>query len=182
MKLKPGGANKLQEYDEESGEYIDMDKLSQDEINTLCEKDKENLVMQYYFGLSNIGNPIRFPIKEIHDKDYCEIYISYIKNKIKDYIVPQPKVKYLLTFSSKSDKSSFLKSIGYDKEDSIKDLMIDIVSNTNIKTLKFERYYVDSKLGCSATTILNNYKVKTIWAIDKNHKAHLITLIPGGKK
>ena len=182
MKLKPGGANKLQEYDEETGEYIDIDKLSKDEINALCEKDKENLVMQYYFGLVDICSPIRFPTKEIHDQEYCEIYISYIKNRLKDCIVPQPKIKYLLTFSVVSDKSKFLKRIGYNTENSIRDLMSDITLNTNFKTLKFVRYYPDGKLGCTATTILNNYKVNTIWAIDKNNKAQLVTLIPGGKQ
>lgn len=105
MDFKLGGGRHLQPFDPENGQYTDKDIMS------LREKDLENLVLIYIFGMDYRHLKIHFPDYRIHDKEYCDIFVKYVRNYVKnsDVIIEEPKMRYLLTIQYGRDKSSFLR-------------------------------------------------------------------------
>lgn len=176
MKFKLGGGDYLQPYDEKNGQYTDGDCLK------VKEKDLENLVLKYIYGLDYKNLTFHFPNYKIHDEVYCELFIKYVRQFIKndDVIIQPEKMKYLLLCKFKDDKSAFFKKIGYSEFDSER-LMNDIRRNTKFETSSFKRINKYT-FNFEAKTILNNYTVTTAWQLNEDGDVRLITVIPGGDK
>ncbi len=133
MEFKLGGGRHMQPYDTENGQYTDKDVL------IIREKDMENLVLVYLFGMDYDHLKFYFPNYKIHDEDYCEMFVKYIRHFIKneDAIIETRKIEYLLSVHYQRDKSSFLNKIGYNR-DNVEQLIEDIRWNTNFQTATFK--------------------------------------------
>lgn len=174
MPYKLGGGNHLQYYDEENGKYSDETKTK------LMEKDKENLALLKLFDIKFCKYKLHFPNYNIHDVDYCIDFVEYFKNDIKNKIIIENKLKYLLTYNENNDKSKFLISMGYNIEN-LKELYNDIILNTDFKTIKYKD--IDKYgLRVKAKTILKGKTVTTGWMFERNFNLRFLTLIPGGDK
>ena len=93
MEFKLGGGRHMQPYDPENGQYTDKD------ASGIGEKDMENLVLVYLFGMDYDHLKFHFPNYKIHDEDYCEMFVKYVRRFIKneDAIIESRKIKYLLS-------------------------------------------------------------------------------------
>ena len=176
MDFKLGGGRHMQPYDPENGQYIIED------ASVIGEKDMENLILVYLFGLDFDYLKFHFPNYKIHDKDYCEMFVKYIRRFIKNEnaIVETRKIEYLLSVHYQRDKSSFLNKIGYN-HDNVDRLIEDIRWNTDFQTATFKTIN-NFTFNFEAKTTINNYVVTTAWQLSKNGDVRLITLIPGGDK
>jgi len=176
MEFKLGGGRHMQPYDPENGQYTDEDAL------IIGEKDMENLVLVYLFGMDYDHLVFHFPNYKIHNEDYCEMFVKYIRRFIKneDAIVETRKIEYLLSVHYQRDKSSFLNKIGYNR-DNVEQLIEDIRWNTDFQTATFKTIN-NFTFNFKAKTTINNYVVTTAWQLSKNGDIRLITLIPGGDK
>ena len=176
MEFKLGGGRHMQPYDSENGQY------TVEGASGLGGKDMENLVLVYLFGMDYDHLKFHFPNFKIHDEDYCEMFVKYIRRYIKneDAIVETRKIEYLLSVHYQSDKSSFLNKIGYN-HDNAEQLIEDIRWNTDFQTSTFKTIN-NFTFNFEAKTIINNYVVTTAWQLSKNGDVRLITLIPGGDK
>lgn len=176
MDLKIGGGNRLQEYDHEDGRYKDNDCASS------LEKDMENLVLGYLFCIESNKSLIRFPHYGIHDDDYCELFVKYIRKNITlgDVEIADSKMNYLLSEQKGRDKSKFLLNLGYNLT-CPEALIEDICNGTDFKTLEYKKLTSHS-LNAKAKTKLKGYLVATGWQINKDGTVRFITLIPGGDK
>lgn len=174
MGFKIGGGDHLQYYDESNGQYSDEWKAG------AAEKDKENLVLFYYFGLDYPELIFHFPKYGFHDDEYCEIFVLYARSRIRGLTCDPRKGKYLLTYTKSKDKSAFFNSIGYSYDDATR-LVADIVEGTDVKTLKFSKL---SNYGpmTLAKTMLNGEIVTSVWELQHNFDLKLVTIIPGGDK
>lgn len=174
MPYKNGGGNHLQYYDEFDGQYDDQTKAK---IN---EEDKKALTMVHYFGLPYNELVFHWPLYNIHDNEYCDIFVKYARKCIKEYEMEINKAIYLLTFQKENDKSAFLNSLGYSINNPEK-LKGDIYCYTDIFSLTFSRY-TKNCLRCIAKTNLNGKIVTSVWELKHNFIIRFITLIPGGDK
>ena len=176
MEFKLGGGRHLQPYDPENGQYTDED------FAKIKEKDMENLVLIYIFGLDYDHLSFHFPDYRIHDKEYCEMFAKYIRQYIKneDVVIEERKMGYLLRKTNADDKSEFLLGLGYDLAD-IRKLMSDIRWGTDFTVSKF-RNIGEFTFNIMAKTTLKGKVVTTAWQISKDGTVRFITLIPGGDK
>ena len=176
MNLKLGGGDHLQTYDSNDGQYKKASLLD------LREKDMKNLVLIYVFGMDDFDLQIHFPDYRIHEIDYCEMFVKYIRKYIRseNILIEPSKIKYLFTKQIGRDKSDFLKKLGY-LEENEQELMDDIKSNTDFSTLTFKTIN-QYTFNAEAKTMLKNYVVTTAWQIQRDGYIRLITLIPGGDK
>ncbi len=176
MAFKIGGGHHLQAYDPNDGQYV------KENFAIWNDKDKGALTMLLYYRLENDSYIIHFPDFNIHDKQYCEMFVEYAKKYIEsdDIIIERSKMAYLLTEQVGHDKSRFLARIGYNLQN-YETLMDDIKWNTDFKTLKYKIIKVHS-LNVMAKTILNGYIVTTAWQLKPDGTLKFITLIPGGDK
>lgn len=176
MNLKIGGGDHLQTYDPNDGQYTKASLLD------LKEKDMRNLVLIYVFGMDDLDLKIHFPDYRIHEADYCEMFVKYIRKFIRneDALIEPSKIMYLLTNQIGRDKSAFLKRLGYSESNEQK-LINDIKYSTDFRTLSFKSIN-QYTFNAEAKTTLNNYVVTTAWQIQKDGQIRLITLIPGGDK
>ena len=174
MAYKKGGGNKLQLYDESTGQY---DEETKARIN---EEDKKALVLVHYFGVPYNELSFHFPIYGLHDDEYCDIFVKYARKVIKRFDIDNDKMIYLLKYHSANDKSEFLNKIGY-SSDNPDELCSDIYCHTDVQTLTFTRYK-KGYLGCIAKTTLKGKVVTSVWSLEKNFHIRFITIIPGGDK
>lgn len=176
MNLKIGGGGRLQVYDPKDGQYTKENAKSLNKI------DKENLVVLYIFGLDDGSSIIHFPDSNIHDREYCELFVKYIRASIRnvDVTIEKPKMTYLITKKVDSDKSEFLKFLGY-SSDNLDELCDDIRWNTDFKTLKF-KCINQHTFNVEAKTKIKGYVVTTGWQINKDGTIRFLTLVPGGDK
>ena len=174
MPYKIGGGEHLQYYDENDGKYDDQAK------KRLNDEDKKALTLVHYFGLSYSYLVFHWPLYNVHDNEYCDIFVKYVRKYIKEYEMDINKAFYLLTYQTGHDKSEFLKKLGYDVNDPEK-LKNDICCYTDASTLTFSRLTKDC-FRCIAKTILMGKIVTSIWELKRNFKIRFITLIPGGDK
>lgn len=174
--FKLGGGNHMQPYNPDNGQYTDED------IGKIKEKDMENLVLIYLYGLNYDHLKIHFPNYKIHDKDYCDMFIKYIRDFInkENAKVEKKKIVYLLTYQRERDKSIFLDKLGYNYSN-IELLIEDIRWGTDFSTATFK---VINKytLSFEAKTTISHCVVTTAWQLLSNGEVRLITLIPGGDK
>ena len=173
MPLKKGGGNKLQYYDESTGQYDDQ-KIGLNEI------DKENLVMYHYFGLDDDTIQFHFPYYLIHDFEYCDIFCKCIRKEVNIQEVKIEKCQYLLEYKDEDDKSSFLQDLGYNIHD-IGCLKDDIIFGTDLNSILFAGLN-NWGLKVIAKTILKNKIVTSVWMVNEELGMRFVTLIPGGDK
>ena len=174
MPYKKGGGNKLQFYDDADGQYDDETRAK------LNEDDKKALVLVHYFGISYNESPFHFPTYGIHDEEYCDIFVKYSRNLVKNLSIDKNKALYLLSRNTANDKSAFLVSIGYSLNNQ-DELISDICYHTDLHSLIFARHK-KGYLGCVAKTVLNGRVVTTVWSLERDLSLRFITLIPGGDK
>lgn len=174
MPYKPGGGEHLQYYDEKNGEY------SEKRAKASAEKDKENLVLYYWYGMEYPNLTFHFPKFGVHDEEYCQTFVYFYRKNIKGKTIDAAKLKYLLTPDPKKDKSKFLTGLSYSLTnlDSFKN---DIINGTEWATLCFGKL---TSFGITAKckTVLKGKVVTTIWELNQDFNVRLITLIPGGDK
>lgn len=174
MGHKIGGGDHLQYYDENDGQYADEDKAK------ILEKDKENLVLYHLFDMHYEHIVFHFPVYGIHDKEYCEMFVSAFRNRIKKMSFDIRKAEYLLTPRDKDDKSKFLGMAGYSMNDKEK-LIEDIKNATHISQLE----YLDITkyaLKCKQTIEVNGRQALIVWKLTKDLEINFVTLIPYGGK
>lgn len=174
MPYKPGGGEHLQYYDEENGEY------SEEKAKASAEKDKENLVLYYWYGMEYPNLTFHFPKFGIHDEEYCDTFVYFYRKNIEKITIELPKLKYLLTPDPKKDKSKFLMSLGYSLEQLVF-LKNDIINGTEWDKLRFGKL-TNFGITAKCKTVLKDKIVTTIWELDQDFNVRLITLIPGGDK
>lgn len=176
MEFKLGGGRHLQPYDPENGQHTDEDLVK------IKEKDMENLVLIYIFGIDYDHLSIHFPNYKIHDDEYCELFAKYIRQYIKnmDVVIEERKMGYLLKKADSDDKSEFLLGLGYDPAD-IRKLISDIRWDTDFTVSKF-KVLNKFTFNIMAKTTLKGKIVTTAWQINKDGTVRFITLIPGGDK
>ena len=75
-KFKSGSGNHMQPYNPDNGQYTNED------IVKIKEKDMENLVLIYVYWLNYDHLKTHFSNYNIHDKDYCDMFIKYIRDFI----------------------------------------------------------------------------------------------------
>ena len=175
MPYKPGGGNKPELYDPDTGEYTEEDK------RIINKRNLESLVMHYLFGMKE--EKAAFPDYRFNDREYCELYVDYLKEISFNKEIDSRKAKYLLTYSAKGDKSLFLKNkLGYNEEK----LLNDIYSNTDFRTMMFSEL-TEYGLKVIACTKLKSqiegkiYYATSVWQFTSPKNARFITLIPGEK-
>lgn len=174
MNYKKGGGNHLQPYDEKTGQYDDETKAK---IN---EEEKKSLILFHYFGLPYNDLDFRFPVFNLHDDEYCDIFVKYSRKVIKYFDIDDRKGVHFLQYKIKDDKSLFLKKLGYSLEN-YHELISDIYCNTNVNSLTFSKFDKQC-LKCIAKTILRGKIVTSVWELKSNFHIRLITIIPGGDK
>ncbi len=176
MEFKLGGGKHLQPYDPENGQYTNEDLVR------IKEKDMENLVLIYIFGLDYDSFYIHFPNYKIHDNDYCKLFVKYIRTYIKniDVVIEERKMNYLLKEVKSDDKSKFLLDLGYDFINT-EILMDEIRWGTDFKTSKF-RNISKYTFNIMTKTTLRGKIVTTGRQINEDGTVRFITLIPGGDK
>ncbi len=173
MKVKKGAGNRLQAFGERNGRYVK-------EAGHVRENSILLLSLLSELGADDETLIKVFPKYGVSDEEYCKLFVRMCRDRIKQYIVPEGKIKYLLTKQEQDDKSIFLNRIGYNIDD--KGLLLgDIVRFTDFKTLNFSRISIYS-LNCKATTILAGHYVTTYWKLTLELNLSLITLIPKGEK
>lgn len=174
MPYKTGGGNHLQYYDVNDGQYDDQSK------KRMNEEDKKALVMVHYFGLPYDDLIFHWPLFNVHDDEYCDVFVKYVRLYINDFEMDISKANYLLTYQADHDKSEFLKKIGYDQS-GLDNLCEDICHCTDVTSLTFSRITKDC-LKCMAKTTLKGKLVTSVWELKPNFSVRFITLIPGGDK
>lgn len=176
MEFKLGGGRHMQPYDPENGQYTDSD------VFEIGEKDMENLVLVYLFGLDYDHLKFHFPNYKIHDRDYCEMFVKYIRRFIRneDTVIDESKILYFLTKLPKNDKSNFFAKTGYEISN-CKKMINDIRCGTEFEKSEFKKI-TDKSFNIQTKTALNGYIVTSAWQILEDGTVRLITLIPGGDK
>jgi len=177
MPYKTGGGGKPELYDKKTGEYTDEEK------KTKNASDLETIMHRYFLDEKSFS--VSFPNYKWNDKEYCDLYIKFFnEQKNIKRTIEMPKMKYLLSFREKDDKSMFLKEkLGYDENQ----LYNDINNNTDFKTMLFSDLN-EYGLKVVACTKLKSqldgkeYLVSSVWQITKDHNIRFITLYPGGEK
>lgn len=176
MGFKLGGGNHMQPYDSNNGQYTDK------ELSKINNQDMKNLALVHIYGFNDKELIFHFPNYKIHTKEYCKLFVEYIRNFINndDVIIENSKMVYLLTKLKQNDKSLFLQNIGYNTND-LQELMNDIRKGTNFKKSEF-KIIRETTFNIQAKTILKGYVVTTAWQLKEDGNVRLITLIPGGNK
>jgi hypothetical protein len=176
MPYKPGGGDKPQLYDVNSGEYI---------RNPKCEEDEKNLVLNKMFGIDT-GVPIAYPVYGVHDLDYCKLFVAYCLNTKNPYIDERKITKYLLIHQEKDDKSKLMNLIGYSSEN-WNELEQQIIKGT---TFKIKSKIKLNPMTCTFATYTNIYDKNcnkyrqyiSVWAIEKDFSLRFVTLKKGELK
>lgn len=174
MPYKKGGGDRLQYYDEADGQY---DEEAKKRMN---EADMKALSKVHYFGYPCDELIFHWPVYGLHDSAYCALFVEYARKSIHGAEMDIQKCDYLLTPNEGSDKSKFLKALGYDLSDPGK-LRSDILCNTYLKTLTFSSS-LKKCFRCIAQTSLDGKLVTTVWELRKDFTLRFLTLIPGGDK
>lgn len=174
MPYKKGGGDHLQYYDEADGQY---DEETRNRIN---ESDMKALSMVHYFGYPYDELIFHWPVYGLHDDAYCVLFVEYARKSIHGAEIDAGKCDYLLTYNEKSDKSEFLKALGYEPAN-IGELRSDILCNTYLNALTYG-HYLKKCFRCVAETYLNGKCVTTVWELRRDFTIRFITLIPGGDK
>jgi len=173
MPLKPGGGNHMQLYDSQNGEYTEEEKDRMKSYDSFA-------LWSYELNGNNNKFKFHFPIQGVHENEYCYDFIRLIKNSIHEPIFIEEKMKYLLTFRTKDDKSKFILSLSYSVNKPY-ELFKDICKNTIRDSIEFSRFSY-GKIIVTAKTYLKGKLVKTIWRLEQNLDIYFVTLIPGGDK
>ena len=176
MPYKIGGGGMPELYDPDNGQYTDEQK------NKLLEGEISNIVLKYIFGLDGTFDP-RYPIYGFHSDEYCELYVKYrISNFYKN--LSRDKIKYLLTFRNKNDKSNFFRLLGYElNESDTNSLFKEIMDGSNFAKMKFNKLN-QYGLFVKVPTKIRNKKtleyvfITTIWKYTKDGRIFFITAIP----
>lgn len=178
---KIGGGGHLQYYDLENGQYCEED------IIKFQDDDMKNLILYYYFGLEYNNILFHFPNIKIHNNEYCEVFVKYIRrNKLyKNPYINENKIKnYLFKKRDVDDKSKFIINIlGYKNDiNGWNELNFDIINNTDFTNMKFHGNFIKT-LKIRAITKLkdknnNIYFCTTIWELEENLNLKFITLLP----
>lgn len=176
MEFKLGGGKHLQPYDSENGQYADKEILDKGD------KDMENLVLVYIFGLDYGHLTFHFPNYKIHDKDYCDLFVKYTRRYIRneDVVIEDKKAIYFLTWQYGNDKSEFFIGLGYSISN-LQKFIYDIRSGTAFEKSEFSRI-CDKCFSFKTQTTLKGYIITSIWQIHADGTVRLVTLIPGGDK
>lgn len=182
MKLKIGGGDHLQAYDEDTGQYTDEYKAE------ILEKDMENLTLVHLFGMDYGHLRFHFPKKGIHDDEYCEMFVEYLRcnNLLREPSIPDAKLdRYLFKHQEEDDKSKFMIEIlGFENNAEGWELARKrICDSLDFKTAKFAPPFKGHlKIKIFGNIIDSNGKIHsivTIWAIDENMGLTFVTLYPG---
>lgn len=169
---KKGGGGKEQLYSEENGEYI---------RNPQCELDEENIVMSKVFGLKDYG-PIAYPDPNVHDMDYCELFMAYCLDFRYPLLDDKKITGYLLLFHEVDDKLKFLNALGYSM-DNWRKFGEKLLKGTSFKSkivTRFNQYGINFKTETILFDLINlkNVSVTTVWHIEKDFSVRFVTLIP----
>lgn len=174
MAIKPGGGNKMQPYDKTNGEYV----------NEQCEKDKEDVIINYLFGFDRSA-PVVYPTKGIHDEEYCGCVLDNVVDKHNPIVDTRKVTDYLLVFKEDSDKSKYFKLLGYDMNNWEK-LYDQIKSGVNFQVRRFEFGTYCCKIVAEHKILnLNNgryYTIHSVWELQKDFKVKFITFNIGERR
>jgi len=160
MKYKTGGGNRLQEYNQENGEYCNENDFD-------LYRDKN-------------GN-YDFPDYLLHDESYAEFYLKNCFSPSNIFINSQKANNYLLKHLEKNDKSKLILNLGYSL-DNYKELILDIMNNTSFSDIKlscFSEYTYTFICNTNLIDYNNNkrFNCYSVWQVDDKNSAHFVTLI-----
>lgn len=168
---KKGGGDKEQLYDPANGQYT---------RNPQCLKDEENLVLLKLFNIKT-NSSIAYPDMKIHDRDYCELLVAYGLDLKNPFIDKRKITQYLLVKQAISDKSEFLKHIGYTLNNP-DDLYWAIIKGTPFKYKRLSKF-TEKSLNFETETVIKdlvkdrNIKLTSVWFIRKDFEVNFVTLI-----
>lgn len=185
MKMKLGEGNHLQSYDENTGQYNDEIKPK------MSDKDMENLVMVYLYGFDNEERKFHFPRKSIHNDEYCDLLVRYLRDNNlygQSYIEDQKLEKHLFKHKDKDDKSKYMVEVlGFENNSKGWRLAkAEILKGVNLKTMKFGgpfNGFLKVSMRQKIKDVYGRYHdIITIWEVQENLDLRFITLIPGGRE
>lgn len=185
MKYKIGGGGHLQPYDKEDGQYTDKDKAE------IAKKDMENLMMVYLFGFDYSELRFHFPKMGIHDDDYCDYFVRYVKD---NHLYGEPFMeetklsKYLFYQRSVSDKSKYMiEVLGFENgPNGWNKARLAIIDGMDLETMKYTAPFLNDCLEVSVESSVYDsdgikHDIITIWQLKDNLILRFITLKPRRK-